>query len=254
MKLTFLGTGTSQGVPVIACECPVCTSPDPKDNRLRTSVMFEVNGKVVVVDTGPDYRQQMLRESVKRLDAVLFTHPHKDHIAGMDDIRSFNFRQKRPIDVFANAMTIEALKREYHYVFAADKYPGIPSVNVHEIHANKPFKAAGLEFMPIEVMHYKMPVLGFRIGDIAYITDANFISEVSREHLKGLKVLVLNALRREQHLSHFTLDEALRVVEELNPERAYFTHISHLMGTHTEASHGLPDNVQIAFDGLTVEV
>lgn len=255
MKLTFLGTGTSQGVPVIACDCDVCTSPDPKDKRLRTSAMLEVDGKVIVFDTGPDFRQQMLRERVKRLDAVVFTHPHKDHIAGMDDIRSFNFRTKAPIDVYANALTIEALKREYAYVFAThDKYPGTPSVNLHEIDDKHRFQAAGVDLLPIPVMHHKMPVLGFRAGDLAYVTDANHIAPATKNRLKGLKVLVLNALRRKKHLSHFTLDEAIELVEELRPQHAYFTHISHLMGRHADVMQEVPDNVTIAHDGLSVSI
>lgn len=253
MKLTFLGTGTSQGIPVIACDCEVCQSNNPYDDRTRTSVMVENDGQVVVVDTGPDFRTQMLREKVKRLDGVVFTHPHKDHIAGMDDIRAFNFRQKKDMDVYANTLTAIALKREYHYVFAEDKYPGVPQVNLHHIEAYQPFQVGGMEWLPIPVLHYKMPVLGFRIGDMAYITDANFISEEALDQLKGLKVLVLNALRIKKHLSHFNLEEAIAMVERLQPERAYFTHLSHYMGTHEDASKLLPPGIEIAYDGLQVE-
>ena len=187
MKLTFLGTGTSQGIPVIACDCAVCTSADPHDNRLRTSAMLEVDDQVIVIDSGPDFRQQMLRAQVKRLDALVFTHPHKDHIAGMDDIRAFNFRQRKEMDIYANAMTIKGLEREFHYVFAEEKYPGVPSVQVHEIDET-PFLVGPTLFTPITVMHHKMPVLGFRVGDVAYITDANYISPDNMAKLRGLKV------------------------------------------------------------------
>ena len=253
MKLTFLGTGTSQGIPVIACECVVCRSANPLDKRLRTSVMVQDGEQTVVIDTGPDFRQQMLRERVKRLDAVVFTHPHKDHVAGMDDIRSFNFKQRRAMDIYANALTIKALKREFYYVFEADKYPGVPSVNVHEINADDTFEAGGISFQPIPVLHYKMPVLGFRIGDLGYVTDANYISPESMARLQGVKILVLNALRKKKHLSHFNLEEAIALVDELKPERAYFTHLSHLMGSHEETSALLPPHIDIAYDGLSVE-
>lgn len=241
-------------MPVIACECDVCQSTDPRDKRLRTSVMFSKAGRNVVVDTGPDFRQQMLREKVRSLDGVVFTHPHKDHIAGMDDIRSFNFKQRRDMDVYANALTTEALQREFYYVFETVKYPGVPAVELHHIDEDQPFEVAGMNFQPIPVLHYKMPVLGFRVGDLAYVTDANFIPEKSMARLQGLKVLVLNALRRKKHLSHFTLEEALEIVEQLQPERAYFTHISHLMGSHADTSKDLPPHVSIAYDGLQVEV
>lgn len=251
MKITFLGTGTSQGIPVIGCDCPVCTSGDPCDDRLRSSVMVEAEGKVIVIDTGPDFRQQMLRLHVKRLDAVVFTHPHKDHIAGLDDIRAFNFRQQQDIDVFTNALTLKGLQREFHYVFEEVKYPGVPSIKVHMIE-DGPFKVHGVKFIPIPVMHHKMPVLGFRIGDFAYITDANYISSESKAKLQGLKVLVLNALRKSQHLSHFTLDEAVALGQELGAERVYFTHISHLMGRHADVQMELPDGMAIAHDGLSI--
>ena len=217
-------------------------------------MLFEDGGQTVVVDTGPDFRQQMLRAQVKRLDAVVFTHPHKDHLAGMDDIRSFNFRQRQPMAVYANELTIAALKREFYYVFEAEKYPGVPSVDLHEIDEDRAFEAGGMQFQPLPVMHYKMPVLGFRVGDVAYVTDANYIPPKTMGRLRGLKVLVLNALRKTKHLSHFNLEEALALVAELQPERAYFTHISHLMGTHAETEALLPANIEIATDGLVVEV
>ncbi len=252
MKLTFLGTGTSQGIPVIACECAVCTSTDPRENRLRTSAMLEVDGQVIVIDTGPDFRQQMLRAAVKQLDAVVFTHPHKDHIAGMDDIRAFNFRQKADIDIYANSMTLKGLEREFYYVFEEEKYPGVPGVNVKLI-LDEPFFVGPTEFKPVTVMHYRMPVLGFRIGDLAYITDAKSISADNMDKLRGLKVLVLNALRRTEHLSHFTLGEAIEIARELQPEMTYLTHLSHLMGLHADIAAELPAGIEVAYDGLIVE-
>jgi phosphoribosyl 1,2-cyclic phosphate phosphodiesterase len=253
MKLTFLGTGTSQGIPVIACDCAVCTSADPRDSRLRTSAMLEVDGQVIVIDSGPDFRQQMLRERVKSLDAVVFTHPHKDHIAGMDDIRAFNFRQMRDMDIYANTMTLRGLEREFYYVFEDEKYPGVPTVKVNLI-TEEPFQVGPTRFIPVSVLHHKMPVLGFRVGDVAYITDANYISPESMAKLQGLKVLVLNALRRTSHLSHFTLDEAVTISQELGAGQTYLTHLSHLMGTHAEVSADLPPGVQVAYDGLQVEI
>lgn len=253
MKLTFLGTGTSQGVPVITCQCEVCQSADTRDKRLRTSVMLEVNGKVIVIDTGPDFRQQMLREKVMRLDGVVFTHPHKDHVAGMDDVRAFNFRQQRPMDIYANELTLKALRREYEYVFAENKYPGVPDIVVHQL-GNGPFEVAGVKLIPIHVMHHKMPVLGFRIGDLAYVTDANYIPPESMNKLHGLKVLVINALRKTEHLSHFSLAEAIAISRKLAPERTYITHLSHLMGTHAEVETELPDDIHVAHDGMVLEI
>lgn len=251
MQITFLGTGTSQGVPIIACPCNVCNSVDPRDKRLRTSVLIETGGKTFVIDTGPDFRQQMLRENVKQLDAVIFTHEHKDHTAGFDDIRAFNFVNKKKMEVYASASMQEAIRREYAYIFSDFKYPGIPEINLHLI-KNEKFSIDGVEILPVQVMHYKMPVFGFRIGDFAYITDANFIAEEEREKLKNSKVLVLNALRREPHISHFTLEQAIQVVEELKPEKAYFTHISHQLGFHADVQKELPKNIELAYDGLKI--
>jgi phosphoribosyl 1,2-cyclic phosphate phosphodiesterase len=254
VKFTFLGTGTSQGVPVIACDCAVCASPDPRDQRLRSSFLVQQSdGRTLVIDTGPDFRQQMLRAKVKQMDAVVFTHHHKDHLAGLDDIRAFNFRQGRAMDIFANSITLNALQKEFSYVFAEEKYPGVPSIVLHEI-SHEPFDAQGFALTPIPVMHHLLPVLGFRIGDVAYVTDANHIPAHSMDLLRGLKVLVLNALRRETHISHFNLSEALAVVAELKPERAYFTHISHLLGKHADVALELPENVELAWDGLELEI
>lgn len=253
VELTFLGTGTSQGVPVIGCRCEVCTSTDPRDNRLRTSAMIRVGGKTYVFDTGPDFRQQMLREAPDHVDAVIFTHEHKDHIAGLDDIRAFNFRAGAPIDIYATPAVQVALKREYHYAFSDYKYPGIPEIQLNTIAPGLEFEINGTPFIPIEVLHYKMPVLGFRVEDMAYITDANFIAESEMEKLKGLDVLVLNALRIKAHISHFSLSEAIEIVKILKPKRAYFTHISHLLGIHEAVERELPPNVYLAYDGLRVQ-
>ena len=253
MRITFLGTGTSQGVPVIACNCEVCTSPDPHDKRLRSSIMIEDDGKVIVIDSGPDFRYQMLRAKVKHLDAIVFTHEHKDHIAGMDDIRAFNYRQEAAIDVYATTRVQEALKREFAYVFHEMKYPGIPEVNLVTIDL-KPFNIGNIVFRPIEVMHYKLPVLGFRIGDFTYITDAKTISEAEKQKIKGTKTLVINALQIEKHISHFTFVEAIAFAKEIGAERTYFTHISHRLGRHESILGLLPKNITLAYDGLGLEV
>lgn len=253
MKITFLGTGTSQGVPVIACECAVCTSLDKRDKRLRVSVMIEHEGKVIVIDSGPDFRYQMLRAGVKHLDAIVFTHEHKDHIAGLDDIRAFNFKQQSAVDVFAHVRVQEALKREFAYIFANFKYPGIPMLNLKDIDS-EPFDISGITFIPIQVMHYRLPVLGFRIGDFTYITDAKTISESEREKIRGSKILVINALQRESHISHFDLKEAIAFAEDIQADKTYFTHVSHRMGKHEEISKELPQNVEFAYDGLVLEV
>ena len=249
MKITFLGTGTSQGVPLIACKCEVCTSTNVKDKRLRSSIMVETSTTTIVIDTGPDFRQQMLREQVEQLDAVVFTHEHKDHIAGLDDVRAFNFINGKHIEVYATSRVQAAIKREFAYIFAEDKYPGIPLINLNEIDL-APFQIKDIKLIPIEVMHYKMPVLGFRIADFTYITDAKSISEKEKEKIKGSKVLVLNALRREEHISHFTFQEAIDLAKELDVEQAYFTHISHQLGLHEQVSDELPSNIFLAYDGL----
>lgn len=251
MKLTFLGTGTSQGVPVIACECEVCQSIDFHDKRLRTSAHIEVNGLSLVIDTGPDFRQQMLRERIKKIDAVLFTHEHKDHTAGLDDIRSFNYRQGIEIPVYADDRVVDQLKREYSYIFSEDRYPGIPQVEIRPLNG-EPFRIGEVTIIPIKVMHYKLPVFGFRIGDVTYITDANHIDDAEKEKIRGSKVLVLNALQKEPHISHFTLDQAIAMALELQAEKTYFTHISHKLGAHGEVSAQLPKNIYLAYDGQQI--
>jgi phosphoribosyl 1,2-cyclic phosphate phosphodiesterase len=253
LKLVFLGSGTSQGVPVIGCECEVCRSVDFRDKRLRVSVIFQVNGLHILVDTGPDFRQQMLRERVDKIDAVLYTHQHKDHTAGLDDIRPFNHKYKMDMPLYGKQEVLDQLKREFAYIFENTTYPGIPRVLVHPIE-NKAFAIQDISILPIEVMHHKLPVFGFRIGDIAYITDANYISEEEKKKLKNCKVLVINALHKKPHISHFTLQEAIEIAKELQAEKTYFTHISHTMGLHAEVSKELPVGMELAYDGLTVEV
>lgn len=253
MKVTFLGTGTSQGVPVIACPCEVCRSGNSKDKRLRSSVLVETNNNILVIDAGPDFRQQMLRENVCGIDAVLITHAHKDHIGGLDDIRAFNYFQKGPVNVYARQNVHKVLQSDFFYAFEDEKYPSVPDINLHAI-KNRPFKINDDLIIPIEVMHYRLPVLGFRINEFTYITDANFISDDELEKIKGSKIVVLNALRRKQHLSHFTLEKAIEVLQHIQPEQAYLTHISHQLGLHEEVEKELPEFVKLAYDGLKIEI
>ncbi|MFP4090201.1 MAG: MBL fold metallo-hydrolase [Cyclobacteriaceae bacterium] len=253
MKITFLGTGTSQGVPVINCQCEVCSSLDFRDKRLRSSVHIQTQGKSFVIDSGPDFRQQVLSNNIRRLDALIFTHQHKDHIAGMDDVRGFNFSQNKSMPLYATAPVLEQLRQEFSYVFSANRYPGVPRVETYEIE-NEPFEAEGVVFTPVEVLHHKLPVFGYRVGDFTYITDAKYIAEEEKDKIRGTKVLVINALQKREHLSHFTLQEALAMVEELQPEQAYFTHISHHLGLHREVIRELPENVALAYDGLSLEL
>ncbi len=252
MQLTFLGTGTSQGVPVIACNCEVCNSLNSKDKRLRTSVLINTQQTTICIDTGPDFRTQMLREHVQQLDAVVFTHEHKDHVAGLDDVRAFNFKQQKDMPLFATPRVCEALRNEFHYAFAKHPYPGIPRLELHEI-SNQPFKVNDLELTPIEVMHHKLKVMGYRIGKLTYITDANYISPEEKEKIKGSEILIINALRKTQHISHFTLEQAIELSKELNVQTTYLTHLSHLMGKHDKLSEELPQGVYVAYDGLTIE-
>lgn len=253
MKLTFLGTGTSQGVPVIACNCKVCKSDDKRDTRLRSSAMININDKVIVIDSGPDFRQQMLRENVTKLDALLLTHGHKDHVAGLDDVRAFNYIQKKAIDVYAREDVHQTIKSEFAYAFAVDKYPGVPEINLHVVD-NRPFNIDGVKIIPIEVQHYKLNIFAYRIGDLTYITDANKICDEELLKIIGSKIVVINALRKTTHISHFNLHEALNIIEKISPYRAYITHISHLMGAHKDVSAELPSNVELAYDGLTIEI
>jgi len=253
LKITFLGTGTSQGVPLIGCQCRVCKSTDFRDNRLRSSVYIETDDLSFVIDTGPDFRQQMLREDIMNMDAVLFTHGHKDHTAGFDDIRAYNYIQRKDMDVYVDENVNQVLRRDFGYVFDEDKYPGVPEVSLH-LFGNNPFYIASQLIIPIKVFHYKMPVFGFRINDFAYITDANYIPPEEMDKIRGSKVVVLNALRKETHVSHFTLDEAVSIIKELNPEKAFFTHISHQLGLHSEINSQLPKGIALAFDGLKLQL
>jgi len=254
MIVTFLGTGTSQGVPVIACKCEVCQSNDKKNNRLRTSILIETNDKTIVVDSGPDFRYQLLREKVEDLDAVLFTHEHKDHIAGLDDIRPFNYLLGKVIDVYAAERVQTALKREFYYIFAETKYHGLPQIKLHTVNNGENFKIGETEIIPLEVMHHLLPITGYRIGDFTYITDAKTIPEASFDKIKGTKILVINALQKEPHISHFTLDEAVTFAEKVGAETTYLTHISHNLGLHDVVENDLPSNIRLAYDGLKIEL
>lgn len=251
MKVTFLGTGTSQGIPVIGCDCAVCQSADARDKRLRVSILIETGKENIVIDSGPDFRYQMLRAGVRDLDAIVFTHEHKDHVAGLDDIRPFNYLRHRVIDIYANLRVQEALKREFSYIFSDLKYFGIPQINLHTID-RQPFLVGTTTFTPIEVLHYKLPVLGYRIKDFTYITDAKTISEESLEKIKGSKVLVVNALQKSEHISHLTFDEAIAFAEKAGAEMTYFTHMSHNLGKHADVAQELPANIRLAYDGLAI--
>ena len=251
MKITLLGTGTSQGVPVIACDCKVCKSVNLKDNRLRSSVMIEVDNQTLVIDTGPDFRQQMLREQVEKVDAVLFTHHHKDHVAGMDDIRAFNYKWKKDMQIYCTNVTEKALRKEFPYVFFEDKYPGTPKVKINSI-VNKAFKITNTTIIPIQAKHYMMPIFGFRINNFVYLTDVSSISDKEKEKMEGADLIVLDALRKEVHLSHFNLQQALTLLKELKPKQALLTHISHYMGLHDEVNSELPNSIKLAYDGQQI--
>lgn len=253
LHIQFLGTGTSTGIPMIGCDCTVCTSKNPKDNRLRSSILVQTQKTGLIVDTTPDFRYQMLRTHTRRLDAVLFTHPHKDHMAGLDDIRAFNFFSQKAMDIYANSLTEEAVKRDFYYAFADKKYPGVPELNLITID-EKPFVIGDIPVQPILVYHHKMPVFGFRFGDFTYITDANRIEEDQKALIRGSKVLVLNALRKEAHISHFTLQEAVDLATELDIPEVYFTHISHQLGLHDSINQELPPHIQLAYDGLELSL
>ncbi len=252
MKVTFLGTGTSQGIPVIACDCEVCVSQNEKDKRLRVSVLVETENNSLVIDSGPDFRTQMLRANVKNIDGILYTHEHKDHVAGMDDVRPFCFKHKKEIEIYAHQRVLNQLKQEFHYVFDERfNYPGIPRINANVI-TNQPFVINNETITPIDGLHYKLQVFGFRIGDFTYITDMNAISDEELEKVKETKILVLNALQKKPHISHFNLEEAIEMVKKINPEKTYFTHLSHTMGLHDEVMNELPESIELAYDGLEI--
>ena len=258
MKLTFLGTGTSQGVPVIGCKCEVCRSEDGRDRRLRTAAMVEMGGKRFIIDAGPDFRYQMLREGVTHIDAILLTHEHKDHTGGIDDVRAFNFVDFPVIHtmhIYGNEPTITSIRRDFHYAFSEDKYRGVPEIELHTIAEDKPFVVADVEVMPVVGSHSeRFRSVGFRFGELAYLTDMNAIADEEIAKLQGVKVLVVNALRWESHNSHFSVAEALEVIRRVAPERAYLTHMSHRIGLHAVAEQHLPDGVYLAYDGLTVTI
>lgn len=253
MKVTFLGTGTSQGVPMIGCKCEVCTSSDPLNQRLRSAIWVRDEHTSVIIDTGPDFRYQMLRANVEDIDAIVYTHGHKDHVAGLDDIRAYNYWHQKDIFLYANDHTEEIIRREFAYAFGEFKYPGIPQFNLQSI-TGVPFTIGTLTFIPIKVMHYKLEVYGYRIGDFTYITDANYIAPEELEKIFGTKVLVLNALRHETHISHFTLNEAIEIAQQVKPMATYFTHISHQLGLHQTVTETLPKAIHLAYDGLTIEI
>jgi phosphoribosyl 1,2-cyclic phosphate phosphodiesterase len=249
VKITFLGTGTSQGVPVIACDCNTCLSSDIHDKRLRTSILLETRDTTIVIDAGPDFRQQMLTEHVIKLDAIVLTHEHKDHIAGLDDVRAFNYKSQDAIDIFCEERVQKVIKKEYSYVFSEYQYPGVPKMRLNSI-PDQGFNINEIQIIPVRVFHYRLPVYGFRIGNFAYITDANYVPEESKEKLYGVKYLVVNALRKEKHISHFSLREAIDFIKEISPKKAFLTHLSHQMGLHSEASKELPPEIVFAYDGL----
>ncbi len=251
IKVNVLGTGTSQGVPVVACGCEVCKSTDIKDKRLRTSIMVQTSHNIIVVDAGPDFRQQMLRANIEHLDAILITHNHKDHIGGIDDVRAFNWIQKKPMDIYGNKSSLQVIQKDFSYAFGEDKYPGVPQINLHTI-TNKPFTINHDKIIPIAAFHGKMPVLGFRIGNFAYLTDASFIEPEEFDKMRGCKIIIINALRKEQHHSHFNLQQATELLQELGPEKGYITHISHQMGFHKEVNALLPPGIELSYDGLEI--
>lgn len=252
MMITFLGTGTSTGVPVVACDCKVCTSADKRDHRLRTSAMVDINDVRLIIDCGPDFRYQMIRESVDDISAILFTHGHRDHIAGLDDVRAFNYVLNKTVDVYASQQVVDEINKEFPYILHEKRFFGAPQLKFHIIQ-NKQFCVEGIDIMPIEVLHNQMSVFGFRINGFSYITDASSITNEEKQKLKGSDVLVINALRKSKHISHFSLQEAIDHIREINPKRAYITHLSHFMGLHHTVEKSLPDNIFLAYDGLKIE-
>lgn len=250
-KIVFLGTGTSQGVPIIGCGCRVCRSDDFHDKRLRTSAYIEYKGLRLVIDAGPDFRQQILREGIRELDAVLLTHMHKDHTGGLDDVRAFNYFMNKGFPVYAEIPVQESLKREYSYAFGDNRYPGVPDFILNTIDEN-PFYINGIEIIPVRAIHYRLPVLGFRFGRLGYLTDANYISPESIEKFKGVDIFVISCIRREKHLSHFSMDEALEVCRKVGARHCFLTHMSHQLATHSELSGLLPEGVEPAYDGLSL--
>ena len=249
IKVIFLGTGTSQGVPMLGCTCLVCKSTNTKDKRLRSSILISINSFNILIDVGPDFRHQMLRANCPSIDAVLFTHQHRDHTAGIDDLRPIYYKQKKPIPLYAENMVFDYIRSGFDYLFGLKDYPGKPKFQLHDI-INKPFPISNIQVTPIRVMHHKLPVFGYRIGDLCYITDANFISEKEKEKLIGTKLLIINSLQKEQHISHYNLNDTLNLINEIKPSEAYLTHIGHGMGLHNQVEQELPQNIHLAYDNL----
>ncbi len=253
LKVTLLGTGTSLGVPIIGCDCPVCNSPDPRDNRLRSSALVEWGDQVFLIDAGPDFRQQMLRTAVRRIDAILLTHEHKDHVSGLDDIRALNFLHRKAIDIYAEKRVQDAIRKDFAYVFSVIQYPGIPQMNLHHLSPGS-IEINGKEIISIRAMHYKLPILGFRFGDFTYISDTNYIPLEEMVKIAGTRVLVINALRWEAHLSHNSIPEAIKLIKEIKPEKAYLTHLSHQAGTYEDMMKELPEGIEPGYDGLVINL
>ena len=253
MQLRFLGTGTSQGIPVIGCHCNVCNSPHSEDKRLRAAACIEYQGLRLLIDAGPDFRQQLLREQIDSVDGILLTHQHKDHTAGLDDVRAFNYITGKPVDIYAEPQVQDALRTEFSYAFEEDKYPGVPEFALHTI-GTEPFSVGPVEIIPIRVWHARLPILGFRIGPLAYITDANRIEEEELQKLQGIDTLVINAVRFEPHISHFSVPEAVAMAQKIGAPRSYLTHLSHQAGQHQEIQARLPKAVFVGYDGLKVEI
>ena len=249
LEISILGSGTSQGIPVVGCTCDVCQSTDPRDKRLRTAALLQQNGTTVAVDAGPDFRQQMLREQVRRLDGIVMTHNHKDHTAGIDDVRAFNWIQQEPMNIYARGSVLSAIREEFFYAFEENPYPGVPDINLNELDGS-PFRIGGVDLIPIDAMHHRMPVYGYRAGDFSYLTDANYIETNELDKMKGSRFVVINALRKEKHISHFTLEEAVDILQYLRPEKGFITHISHQMGKHKEVEKGLPKGIFLSRDGM----